>query len=171
MPADAHATRCNMTKAPGSSKSGELAHDHSTHQTTCRRKGHRTQSRHCLQSQTLMLKSSTAQQCVPKFSVNALPPQHGPASAQHHASTKCSTTPTTSIRPGTEPTAFSPEGSGPTLVLGPLLVHIGGQHTVVVEVVEVVALLAGDQDGVEPLDHAAPDVARDDHAHLHAQLC
>ena len=53
-----------------------------------------------------------------------------------------------------------------TLVLGALLVDVGRQHAVVMEVVEVVALLWADCNRLQPLDHAPANVPRDDHAHL-----
>ena len=49
-----------------------------------------------------------------------------------------------------------------TLGLGQRLVHVGRHHAVVVEVVEIVALLTRDGDLLEPLDHAPADEPGDD---------
>mmetsp|Transcript_12496 Transcript_12496/g.30326 ORF Transcript_12496/g.30326 Transcript_12496/m.30326 type:complete len:668 (-) Transcript_12496:2-2005(-) len=53
----------------------------------------------------------------------------------------------------------------PPVPVRDLLVHLGGQDAVVEEVVVVIALLLGDHDLGEPLDHAPADPSRDDHAH------
>mmetsp|Transcript_1670 Transcript_1670/g.7453 ORF Transcript_1670/g.7453 Transcript_1670/m.7453 type:complete len:368 (+) Transcript_1670:237-1340(+) len=52
----------------------------------------------------------------------------------------------------------------PALVRGELRIDAHGKHAVVVEVVEVLGLLVGDDDLAEELDHATADVPRDQHA-------
>ena len=51
-----------------------------------------------------------------------------------------------------------------TFFVGDDLVDVRWQHAVVVEVVEVLRLLRRHGDLLEPLDHAAADVAGDNHA-------
>ena len=57
-----------------------------------------------------------------------------------------------------------------TLSLGQCLVHMGWHHTVVVEMVEVITLLAGHGDLLKPLDHTASNEPRDDDAYWEAVI-